>query len=110
MQEIITENIDQIRKLCRKHQVKKLWVFGSVLRDDFRAESDIDFLYEMDDKNIPEDNYYFAFWGFLEALRELLGRKIDLAWYSGIKNPYFKEEVDETKKILYDQERQEVSL
>ena len=109
MQPIITENIDQIRKLCKKHFVKKLWVFGSVLRDDFREESDVDFLYEMND-NIPEKDYYYAFWGFFDALYLLLGRKIDLVWYAGIKNPYFKEEVDETKKLIYDQERKKISI
>ena len=63
-----------------------------------------------DPPHISDEESYDCFWGFYDALIALLGRKIDIVWYHGIKNPYFKEEVDETKKILYDQERQEVSL
>lgn len=70
----------------------------------------MDFLYEMDDENISEDEFYQAFWGFFDKLRELLNRNIDMAWYSGIKNPFFKEEIDETKVLIYDQEREKISL
>ena len=99
-----------ILKLCIKHKVKQLWVFGSVLREDFSSTSDIDFLYEMDDANIVPDESYNCFWGFYDALIELFDRKIDMVWYYGIKNPYFKEEVDETKILIYDQRSEKVPI
>jgi uncharacterized protein len=42
-----------IRRFCQKHHIRKLSVFGSVLREDFRPESDIDFLVEFDPNHIP---------------------------------------------------------
>ena len=44
----------------------------------------------------------------MDALRDLFGREIDLVWYGGIQNPYFKSEVDETKILLYDAQSEKV--
>ena len=108
MNALIKENTDRIRHLCRQHHIHKLWVFGSVLTDTFSKESDVDFLYEMADQNLNDQEYYHAFWGFMDELRALLQREIDLIWYGGIRNPYFKEEVDETKVLIYDKESEKV--
>ncbi|MEM6802434.1 MAG: nucleotidyltransferase domain-containing protein [Bacteroidota bacterium] len=102
--------LPEIFALCRKHKLKKLWVFGSVMSKNFRTDSDVDFLYEMDDTNIHESESYDCFWGFYDALQALLERPIDMVWYAGIKNPYFKEEVDENKCLIYDKEAEKVSL
>ena len=107
---ILQENLQKIRQLCVKHKVKQLWVFGSVLRSDFSPSSDIDFLYEMDDDNIVDEESYDCFWGFYDALITLLNRNIDMVWYYGIRNPYFKEAVDETKFLIYDQRSEKVSV
>ncbi|MEM7372437.1 MAG: nucleotidyltransferase domain-containing protein [Bacteroidota bacterium] len=106
----IQSHLLDIRKLCQLHKVKNLWLFGSVLRKDFSLKSDIDFLYEMDDEQIKADEWYFSFWGFLDSLTKLLDRKIDLVWYKGIKNPYFKEEVDNSKVLLYDVKGEKIPL
>ena len=98
---ILQEKLPTILALCQKHKVKELWVFGSILREDFSHTSDIDFLYEMDDERITDEESYDCFWGFYDALIALFDRKIDLVWYYGIKNPYFKEEVDGTKVLIY---------
>ncbi|MEZ4827937.1 MAG: nucleotidyltransferase domain-containing protein [Bacteroidia bacterium] len=101
----LRQHLPAIRALCVRHKVKQLWVFGSVLRGDFGADSDVDFLYEMDDANIAENESYECFWGFFDVLQKLLRREIDMVWYHGIKNPYFREEVDETKVLIYDQRK-----
>jgi len=44
MQEIIKHNIDKINELCRRHQVKEMFVFGSASRGEFTSTSDIDLL------------------------------------------------------------------
>ena len=107
---ILEAILPEVTALCVKHKVKQLWVFGSVLGSQFRLDSDVDFLYEMDDENISEAESYDCFWGFYDSLQELLGRPIDLTWYSGIKNPYFKEEVDESKLLIYGKETEKVSV
>lgn len=106
----LQRKLPEILALCRKHKVKNLWVFGSVIIKDFKADSDLDFLYEMDDANIHESESYDCFWGFYDALQSLLQRPIDMVWYAGIKNPYFKEEVDENKRLIYDKETEKVSV
>lgn len=72
-------NIDLPKKaisaLCRKHHIKKLSLFGSVLRDDFRPDSDIDVLVEF----LPGLTPGFAFFGIEEELAAVFGRKVDLA-------------------------------
>jgi predicted nucleotidyltransferase len=49
MHPIIQNNLEIIKTLCSKHHVKELYVFGSVVREDFGADSDVDFLLEYDD-------------------------------------------------------------
>lgn len=106
----IQKHLPGILRLCLKHKLKRLWVFGSVLGPTYRADSDVDFLYVMDEKNIKDEESYDCFWGFYDALKKLLDREIDLVWYDGIKNPYFKEEVDETKILIYDQEAEKIFI
>ena len=65
---------ERIAEFCRKHHIKKLAIFGSVLREDFRDNSDIDVLVEFDPEHVPG----LAFFGMEEELTEILGRKVDL--------------------------------
>lgn len=108
--EFLQVRLEEIRALCRAHKVKSLWVFGSVLSSNFSPNSDVDFLYEMDELHISEEERYFCFWGFYDALQALLNRPIDMVWKKGIRNPYFKEEVEETKRLIYEKDSQEVPV
>ncbi len=110
MHTMIEDQIQSVKEICVKHYVKKLWVFGSVLHDNFHFESDIDLLYELEEDRIEENEYLTNLFSWVEELETLLDRKIDLTWYPGIKNPYFKEEVDETKVLIYDSEGEKVSV
>ncbi|MEL6593704.1 MAG: nucleotidyltransferase domain-containing protein, partial [Bacteroidota bacterium] len=84
--------------------------FGSALRDGFSPQSDIDFLYELAHQHLDGKQSIEAFLGFEQALRTLLDREIELVWYTGIRNPYFKAEVDEQKVLIYDQKAEKVSV
>ena len=64
----------RIAEFCRKHHIKKLAIFGSALRPDFRDDSDIDVLVEFDPDHIPG----LAFFAMADELSEILGRKVDL--------------------------------
>jgi hypothetical protein len=96
---LIEKNAEAIKSLCEKHKVAKLYSFGSVLTSAFNDESDVDFLVEFQRTDIPD--YASNFFELQFGLEDLLGRQVDLIEYSAIRNPYFKEEVDETKELIY---------
>lgn len=95
----INKHIIQIKQLCSVHQVKSLFAFGSVLTDDFNAESDIDFVVDIDSNN-PFDysDHYFTLKFQLERLLE---KPIDLLEEKAIKNPFLKKQIAHTKVLIY---------
>jgi predicted nucleotidyltransferase len=108
MIEIIRDKIDEISRTCKKHHVEFLYIFGSAVNGNFNNESDIDFLYEFDTDGIDFDNlndaaYDYAdnFFEFKFKLQDILMRKIDLIQYNHYKNPYFREDVERTKQLIY---------
>ena len=97
---LIELNIRRIREICRRYRVKSLAVFGSILTDRFSDHSDVDFLVDFEDE-INHDNYADNFFGLYGDLRSLLGREIDLVDDKAVRNKYFREELDETKQLIY---------
>jgi len=98
---LIKRNLAQIVALCEKHKVLQLYVFGSALTGKFNKDSDIDFTVIFDKESLPLLVYGENYFSFKFALEDLLKRDVDLVEYDAIKNPYFKEELDETKMIIY---------
>ncbi|WP_373060423.1 nucleotidyltransferase family protein [Zunongwangia sp. H14] len=96
------KNINRIKKLCKKYKVRTFSAFGSVTREDFSSDSDIDFVvdFEENDPFIYTDLYF----QLKEKLEKLLKRQIDLIEERGIKNQYFKKELDNTKILIYGQQ------
>lgn len=88
---------EQIAAFCRKHHIKRLALFGSVLREDFRPDSDVDVLVEFEEGHVP---------GLirLSAIeRELgmdLGRRVDMHTFAGLK-PRLRPQVTEEAEALY---------
>ena len=70
----ITIPKEQIAELCRRHHIRRLALFGSVLRDDFTPESDVDVLVEFE----PDCTPGFGFIRVEDELAGILGRKVDL--------------------------------
>jgi uncharacterized protein len=97
----ITErlNISRLFELCKKYSVTSLSVFGSALREDFNETSDIDFLVDFGPTATFSPSSQF--FGLLFELQDLYGRKVDLVERSGIKNPYFKQSVEENEVRVY---------
>jgi len=96
----ITKRMDALEELCRRFHVHRLEVFGSVATGHERpGESDIDFLVEFE-RPVP-GTLADAYFGLLEALEALFDRHVDLVDASAIRNPYFRESVDESKKLVY---------
>ncbi len=97
---LIDDHRTAIAELCRKYGVRRLDVFGSVLRDDFDPErSDVDFLYEWD--GATDRNRFHDLMDLKEELASLLGRPVDLVSATYIRNPYFKAAVEATREPVY---------
>ena len=84
-------------EFCRHHHIRRLALFGSVLRDDFASDSDVDVLVEFEPGATPG----FGFYGIQEELSALLGRKVDLNT-PGFLSKYFRDEVLREAEVLYD--------
>jgi predicted nucleotidyltransferase len=98
--EIIITRREQVIELCRKHHVRRLSVFGSVLRDDFNPDSsDIDFVVEF--KPTASLGLRGDYFDLLEELTRLFSRKVDLVSWEGVRNPYFRRSVERSQELLY---------
>lgn len=89
--------LEAIGAICRKYRVKELSVFGSVLREDFRADSDVDLLVDF----LPDHGLgLIEYVGCQEELGAVLGRRVDLVQKSGLKR-FVREEILKTAKAIY---------
>lgn len=97
---LINDNIQNLFTLCRKHKVKKLYAFGSILTNRFNENSDVDILVDFNSE-IDHNNYADNFFDLYHALKSLFGRDVDLVDETAVRNPYFKQELEETKLLIY---------
>jgi predicted nucleotidyltransferase len=93
--------IPEIIKLCKTHNVKSLYAFGSVLTDRFDKKSDIDLI--VDFSAIDVEDYADNYFDLKFSLQDIFKRSIDLLEEKAIKNPYFKESVIQKRQLLYGQ-------
>ncbi len=87
----------QIEDFCRRNHIRRLALFGSVLRDDFGPDSDVDVLVEFE----PGTRVGLRFFGMEQELSEILGRKVDLNT-PGFLSEYFRDGVLAEAEALYD--------
>jgi len=89
---------EKIAEFCRRHHIRSLSFFGSVLRDDFRPDSEVDVLVEFEPDNTPG---FFRLLAMQEELSELLGRrKVDLRTAEDLSR-YFRDEVVRQAEVQY---------
>lgn len=89
---------ERIADFCRRHHIRKLSLFGSVLRDDFRPDSDVDVLVEFEpEAKIGLSEYFDA----KEELEAMFGRSVDLVERGALENPFRRHEILRTAKELY---------
>ncbi len=98
---LIELNMDKIIALCKKYKVAKLWVFGSILTPRFNDRSDVDFLVDFDEEQIELLDYADNFFDFIHAIEEVIGRKVDMIVNKSIRNRFFRQEVDQTRKLIW---------
>ena len=91
---------EKIADFCRRHNVRRLALFGSVIRNDFRPDSDVDVLVEFE----PGTRIGFIGLGQMEIeLSEMLNRKVDLRTPKDLSR-YFRDEVLRTAEVQYAQD------
>jgi predicted nucleotidyltransferase len=98
MSEKISIDHRKLAEFCRLHYIRRLAFFGSVLRDDFRPESDVDVLVEFEPAHVPG----LAFLAIEEELSRILGRRVDLHTPNTL-NPYFRDQVLAEAEVQYSQ-------
>ena len=98
---------EAIKALCEANRVKHLYAFGSVTRDDFDKDSDIDLIVDFDET----DPYLYTdlYFNLKFELEELLQRKIDLLEDRAIQNQTFRQELDSSKVLIYEQKDQSLA-
>ena len=87
---------DRIAEFCRRNHIRRLAFFGSVLRDDFRADSDVDVLVEFE----PGMKVGLRFFAMERELADILGRKVDLNTPGFLSEEILKDALTEAE-ILY---------
>lgn len=108
MIDLIANNLDAIRDLCRQYGVKKMYVFGSAATGEFRpGESDVDFIVQWLD--IPNESGFHRI-NFALALEDLLGLRVDVLTADFVTNPYMRRSILQQRLKVYESEsRQEAA-
>jgi predicted nucleotidyltransferase len=88
----------EVASFCHRWKIHELSLFGSVLRDDFGPTSDIDVLVSFD------DDAQWSLWDFTtmqDELGALFGRRVDLVERDGLRNPFRRHRILETRRVMY---------
>jgi len=88
---------EDIAAFCRRNRIRRLAFFGSILREDFAAHSDVDVLVEFE----PGARTGLRFFAMEEELSRLLGRKVDLNT-AGFLSKRFRDRVLAEAEVQYD--------
>lgn len=101
MQPTVIEKLPELRRLCEKHRVRRLELFGSAAGDGFdERTSDIDLIAEFQPMTRVE--HAEAYFGLQEELQEVFHRPIDLIELAPIQNPYFLQAIQASRILLYE--------
>jgi predicted nucleotidyltransferase len=99
---MVSPNIDlptqQITDFCRKWKITEFALFGSILRDDFRPDSDVDVLIEF-----AENAGWSLFdWvDMIDELKSIFKRDVDLVSKRGLRNPFRRHAILTTREVIY---------
>ena len=108
LKESIKNRESEFVSLCQSHEVKSLYAFGSSINERFNEDkSDIDLLIEVNTKDpLKKGEYLIELWELFEVFFQ---RKVDLLTISQIKNPILRENIENSKVLVYDGKKLKVS-
>ena len=97
---LVEEKRAELGHLCAQYHVRRLELFGSAADERFDPErSDLDFLVEFED--LAWNEYAQHYFGLADALADLFARPVDLVMLAAVDNPYFLEEIESSRRLLY---------
>ncbi len=97
---LIDEHRGDIERLCRRHRVVRLELFGSAATGAFQpATSDLDFLVEF--APLPPPEKADAYFGLLHGLEDLFHKKVDLVSTQAVRNRWFAQTIEPQRTVLY---------
>jgi uncharacterized protein len=97
---LVEQKKDALVELCRRFMVKRLDLVGSAAKGGFNPEqSDLDFVVSFATTDARE--YKRCYFGLAEGLENLFQRRVDLLTERSIRNPYFRQSIDETRQSVY---------
>lgn len=100
MERSMSNKIELLKPIFQSHKVEKAYLFGSVTTEKFSAHSDIDLLVTFQG-NIDPLEKGELWWSLYDTLKAHFNREVDLVTESSMKNPYFIEEVNNTRQLIY---------
>ena len=95
----VADQTPELARFCGNYAVSRLDLFGPAAADCPTEESNLSFLVQF--HPLPPGDYANAYFGLLESLERLFGQPVELVSDSAIKNPYFRQSVEETRKPVY---------
>ena len=99
MSQIVTNKISQVARLCRRHRVESMYVFGSANTDTFNAHSDIDVMVSFGDVDLLE--HFNNLVSFKQGLEKIFARPVDLLEENAIQNPVLLRSINLNKQLIY---------
>jgi len=109
MNALIRQHQNSLENICRPLPVERLYIFGSGAGNSLHKDSDLDFLVILkEDLSAPE--YADCYFLLHEKLSTLFNRKVDLVTDRPLSNPYFIESINSSKKLIYDEKHQKISV
>ena len=100
MHPIFKNQLNVIKDLCKQYKVKSLYSFGSVNTSTFNEKSDIDLLIDFE-PDISIEDYTDNFFSLREKFSNLFKRDIDLVTRRSLSNPFFIQDVEQSKLLIY---------
>ena len=100
MNPLLEEKTLELRDICRRRQVQRLSLFGSATGSAFDpASSDLDFLVQF--SSLSPAQHADCYFGLQEDLERLFGRSVDLVEPGPIRNPYFRQAIEQSQVLIY---------
>jgi predicted nucleotidyltransferase len=97
---IVSQKKNEVTEICRQFKVRRLDLFGSATKQTFNeASSDLDFVVSFSTQE--PDEYTRCYFDLAQALEKLFRRNVDLVTERSVRNPYFRQVIEQTREPVY---------